>query len=61
LGGKEALLTALQYYSAVRSHQTIGTAGSPLLEGFLPESGRRDPSPMQTPSRCLCLLYQYRG
>jgi hypothetical protein len=30
LGGKEALLTALEYYSAVRSHQAVRTAGSPL-------------------------------
>jgi hypothetical protein len=28
--GKGALLTALEYYSAVRSHQTVGAAGSPL-------------------------------
>jgi hypothetical protein len=28
-GGKEALLTALEY-SAVRSHQTVETAGFPL-------------------------------
>jgi hypothetical protein len=40
LSGKGALLTALNYYSAVRSHQTVGAAGSPL-----PKSGRRDPSP----------------
>jgi hypothetical protein len=32
LGGKEALLTALEYYSAVRSHQAVGTAGFPLLQ-----------------------------
>jgi len=41
LGGKGALLTALEYYSAVRSHQTVGAAGSPLPK----QSGRRDPSP----------------
>jgi len=29
-GGKGALLTALEYYSAVRTHQAVGTAGSPL-------------------------------
>jgi hypothetical protein len=39
-GGKGALLTALEY-SAVRSHQAVGTAGFPLPK----ESGGRDPSP----------------
>src|SRR5215207_6517189 len=30
LGGEGALLTALEHYSAVRSHQAVRTAGSPL-------------------------------
>jgi len=29
-GGKGALLTALRYNSAVRSHQAVRAAGSPL-------------------------------
>ena len=33
-GGKEALLTALEYYSAVRSHQAVLAAGS-----LLPKEG----------------------
>jgi hypothetical protein len=40
-GGKGALLTALAY-SAVRSHQAVRAAGSPLPK----ESGMRDPSPV---------------
>src|SRR3954471_3404450 len=47
LGGKKGalLLTALNYYSAVRSHQAVRAAGFPLPE----ESGGWDPSP-----RCRC-------
>jgi hypothetical protein len=30
LGGEGAPLTALEYYSAVRSHQVVRTAGFPL-------------------------------
>ena len=40
-GGKGALLTALAY-SAVRSHQAVRAAGSPLPK----QSGRRGPSPV---------------
>src|SRR4051794_23384848 len=47
LGGKKGalLLTALNYYSAGRSHQAVRAAGFPLPE----ESGGWDPSP-----RCRC-------
>ena len=41
LGGKGGLLTALNYYSAVRSHQAARAAGSPP-----PKEGERKAGPI---------------
>src|SRR5215211_1589488 len=49
LCGKGALLTALEYYSALRSHQAVRAAGSPLLK----ESGRRDGGTHRPCAKCI--------